>query len=72
MCSRNTLNLSVPMLVSDILVRFGMNGILVLAMVPAILCGIGLNFGLPIGILAGILGGLISIELNLSGGLGFL
>ncbi|WP_346931275.1 ABC transporter permease [Clostridium sp.] len=65
------LNLSVPMLVSDILVRFGMNGILVLAMVPAILCGIGLNFGLPIGILAGILGGLISIELNLSGGLGF-
>ncbi len=35
------LNLSVPMLVSDILVRFGMNGILVLAMVPAILCGIG-------------------------------
>ncbi len=65
------LKLSLPMLVSDMLVRFGMNGILVLAMVPGILCGIGLNFGLPIGILAGILGGLISIELNLSGGVGF-
>ncbi|MEG1256084.1 ABC transporter permease [Clostridium sp.] len=65
------LNLSLPMLASDILVRFGMNGILVLAMVPAILCGIGLNFGLPIGILAGILGGLVSIELNLSGPMGF-
>lgn len=65
------MNLSIPMLISDILVRFGMNGILVLAMVPGILCGIGLNFGLPVGILAGILGGLISIELNLSGGVGF-
>ncbi len=65
------LGLPIPMLGSDILVRFGMNGILVLAMVPGILCGIGLNFGLPIGILAGILGGLISIELNLSGGVGF-
>lgn len=66
------LKLSMPMLLSDILVRFGMNGILVLAMVPGILCGIGLNFGLPIGILAGIIGGLISIELNLSGAVGFL
>lgn len=65
------LHLSMPMLISDILVRFGMNGILVLAMIPGILCGIGLNFGLPIGILAGILGGLISIQMNLSGGFGF-
>lgn len=65
------MKLSIPMLTSDILVRFGMNGILVLAMVPGILCGIGLNFGLPVGILAGILGGLISIELNLSGAIGF-
>lgn len=66
------LNLSISSLISDVLVRFGMNGILVLAMVPGILCGIGLNFGLPVGILAGILGGLISIELNLSGVPGFI
>lgn len=64
--------LPMSMIFSNILVRFGMNGILVLAMVPGILCGIGLNFGLPIGILAGIVGGLISIELNLYGWMGFL
>lgn len=58
-------------LVTDSLVRTGMNGILVLAMVPGILSGVGLNFGLPLGILCGLLGGLISIELNLAGGVGF-
>jgi simple sugar transport system permease protein len=61
------MNLNMATLFSDILVRFGMNGILVLAMVPGILCGIGLNFGLPIGILAGILGGLISVQMDLVG-----
>jgi len=65
------MNLSMPALFSDTIVRFGMNGILVLAMVPGILCGIGLNFGLPIGIIAGIIGGLISIEMNLTGGTAF-
>lgn len=52
---------------SDILVRFGMNAILVLAMVPGIKSGIGLNFNLPLGVIFGLLGGLISIELGLSG-----
>lgn len=61
------LNLPFTMIFSDILVRFGMNGVLVLAMVPAILCGTGLNFGLPIGVLGGLLAGLISIELDLVG-----
>lgn len=61
------LGLPINMLISDTLVRFGMNGILVIAMVPAILCGIGLNFGLPLGILCGVVGGLISIEMNLKG-----
>lgn len=61
------LGLPISMLLSDTLVRFGMNGILVLAMVPGILCGIGLNFGLPVGIICGLLGGLISIEMNLRG-----
>ncbi|MEG0772426.1 ABC transporter permease [Clostridium sp.] len=61
------MNLNMATLFSDILVRFGMNGILVLAMVPGILCGIGLNFGVPIGILAGILGGLISVQMDLVG-----
>ena len=54
-------------LTTDTLVRFGMNGVLVLAMVPCIQSGTGLNFGLPLGIICGILAGLISIEMNLAG-----
>lgn len=61
------LKLPISMLISDTLVRTGMNGVLVLAMVPGILSGIGLNFGLPLGIVCGLLGGLISIEMNLRG-----
>ncbi len=66
------LNLNVPTLFSDVLVRVGMNAILVLAMVPGIQAGIGLNFGLSLGIVAGLLGGVISIELGLMGFDGFL
>lgn len=54
-------------LTTDTLVRFGMNGVLVLAMIPCIQSGTGLNFGLPLGIICGILAGLISIEMNLVG-----
>ncbi len=66
--------LGLPMddLMSVALIRIGMNGILVLAMVPGILCGIGLNFGIPIGIVCGLIGGLVSIELNLYGFTAFL
>lgn len=59
--------LPLGMLLTDTIVRTGMNGVLVLAMVPGILCGIGLNFGLPLGIIAGLIGGLLSIEMNLTG-----
>lgn len=62
-----TLGMDFGGLMSAALVRMGMNGILVLAMVPGILCGIGLNFGVSIGIVCGLLGGLISIELDLRG-----
>lgn len=58
-------------LMGDIIRRFGMFGILVLAMVPAIQSGIGPNFALPIGILCGILAGIISIEMGLTGASGF-
>ena len=54
-------------LMSDVLVRFGMNMILSLAMVPAVVSGTGMNFGLPVGILGGILAGLISIEMGVRG-----
>ena len=56
---------------SDILVRFGMNAILVLAMLPGIKSGIGLNFNLPLGVIFGLLGALITIELGLTGWLSF-
>ena len=61
------LGLDLRELLTNILNRVGMNGILVLAMVPAIHCGIGLNFGVSLGIIGGILGGLIAMELNLTG-----
>lgn len=57
-------------LLSDVLVRYGMNMILSLAMMPAIIAGAGMNFGLPVGLLCGILGGLISIEVGFSGWMG--
>ncbi|SFH99390.1 monosaccharide ABC transporter membrane protein, CUT2 family [Tindallia magadiensis] len=61
------LDIPITDLISDALVRTGMNGVLVLAMVPGILAGIGLNFGIPIGIVCGLLGGLIAIEMDLVG-----
>ncbi len=65
-------DVSIPMLISDSLRRIGMNGVLVLSMVPMIRSGVGPNFGLPVGIIGGLLGTLISMQLNLVGGLGFL
>lgn len=56
---------------SDTLVRFGMNGVMVLAMIPMVQSGCGLNFGLPLGIIAGLLGATLSIELDIRGPLGF-
>ena len=49
---------------SNTLVRFGMNGVRVLAMIPMVQAGCGLNFGLPLGIIAGLLGATLSIEWN--------
>ena len=57
--------------ISDTIVRFSMNGILVLGMIPMVQTGCGLNFGLPLGIIAGLLGATISIELGLTGVAGF-
>lgn len=58
-------DLSVPGLLSDSLVRIGQNAIFVLAMVPSIQAGTGLNFGLPAGIVCGMVGTLIAMELSL-------
>ncbi len=49
---------------NNTIVRFGMNGIMVLAMIPMVQAGCGLNFGLPLGIIAGLVGATLSIEFN--------
>lgn len=59
--------ISMATLLSDTLKRAGMNGILVLAMVPAIQSGTGPNFALPVGIVCGLLGLVCAIELNTFG-----
>ncbi|GHV84548.1 ABC transporter [Spirochaetia bacterium] len=55
----------------DVLVRFGQNGVMVLAMVPMMQAGAGLNFGLPVGIIAGLLGSTLAMQFHLTGILGF-
>ena len=58
--------------ISNTINRFSWNGILVLAMVPMVHSGCGLNFGLPLGIISGLLGATLSIELGFTGPLSFL
>ncbi|MDO5115580.1 MAG: ABC transporter permease [Synergistaceae bacterium] len=59
--------ISMSALLSDTIKRAGMNGILVLAMVPAIQSGTGPNFALPIGIVCGLFAMVCSIEAGASG-----
>ena len=65
-------DLALATLLSNTVVRMGMNSVMVLAMVPGIQCGISLNLGLPIGLVAGLIGGLLTIELAIPGWMGFL
>ncbi|MCX7655423.1 MAG: ABC transporter permease [Treponemataceae bacterium] len=55
----------------DVIARFGQNGVMVLALVPMMQAGAGLNFGLPVGIIAGLLGATLSMEGGYTGWLGF-
>nr|WP_041396381.1 ABC transporter [Gracilinema caldarium] len=57
--------------ISDVMNRFGQYAILVLALVPMIQSGAGLNFGLALGIVAGLLGSTLSLQLELRGFMGF-
>ena len=53
--------------ISDTLIQFGMNGVMVLALLPMIRSGCGLNFALPLGIIAGLLGAVTSVEISVTG-----
>ncbi len=59
--------ISMQALISDTIKRAGMNGILVLAMVPAIQSGTGPNFALPIGIVCGLFAMVCAIEAGAMG-----
>lgn len=65
------LGMNTSTLISDSIVRIGMQAIFVLAMLPTVQSGIGLNFGLPLGIICGLIGGLITVENDLTGFGGF-
>ena len=58
---------SIPTLITDILNRVGMNGLLVLAMVPAIKSGTGPNFALPVGIEGGLMALMVCMQFDFSG-----
>ncbi len=62
-----TTHMDLRALISDSIVRVGRNGILVLALLPAIQGGIGLNFGLPLGIICGLVGAVISLNAGVHG-----
>ena len=64
--------ISLPMQITNIINRFSWNAVLVLAMVPMIHSGCGLNFGLPLAIICGLLGGTLSIQLGFTGPLSFI
>ena len=66
------LNFNMKDLISTSFTKFAMNGIMVLAMIPMLKAGAGLNFGLPVGILAGLVGMCFAIQLRMTGMTGFL
>jgi simple sugar transport system permease protein len=59
--------MDIPGLITDCLLRIARNGILVLALLPAVQGGLGLNFGLPIGIICGLLGCVITLNAEVGG-----
>ena len=62
---------NLAMQITNTINRFSWNAVLVLAMVPMVHSGCGLNFGLPLGIISGLLGATLSIELGFTGALSF-
>lgn len=60
-------NISVRMMLGNVLERMTMYGVLVLAMMPGIQCGIGLNMGMTIGCISGLLGIVLSLQFDMVG-----
>ncbi|HKO22560.1 MAG TPA: ABC transporter permease, partial [Candidatus Eisenbacteria bacterium] len=62
--------MNMAILIEDCIARVARNGILVLALLPAIQGGLGLNFGLPVGIICGLIGCVISLNFGIHGAAG--
>ena len=60
-------DISVRMMLGNVLERMTMYGVLVLAMMPGIQCGIGLNMGMTIGCISGLLGIVLALQFNMVG-----
>ena len=60
-------NISVRMMLGNVLERMSMYGVLVLAMMPGIQCGISLNMGMTIGCISGLLGIVLALQFNMVG-----
>ncbi len=60
-------HMDLPALVTDSLLRVARNGILVLALLPTVQGGLGLNFGLPLGIVCGLLACVVTLNANATG-----
>lgn len=59
--------MNVSAMFGNVLERVGMYGILVLAMLPSIQCGIGLNMGMTIGCVSGLFAIIVTLQLNMTG-----
>lgn len=64
--------INVQSMIGNILKRTGMYGVLALAMLPGIQCGISLNMGMTVGIIAGLMSTMIALEMNMVGWSAFL
>ena len=60
-------SINVPLMLGNVLERVCMYGILALAMLPGIQCGIGLNMGMTLGCISGLLAIVLSLQFNMTG-----
>ncbi len=59
--------ININLMLGNVLERVGMYGILALAMLPGIQCGIGLNMGMTIGCISGLFAIVVSLQYNMTG-----
>lgn len=59
--------INISLMLGNVLERVGMYGVLALAMLPGIQCGIGLNMGMTIGCISGLFAIVVSLQYNMVG-----